>query len=1193
MRKKHVYLFVLLGFVAMFLTNVKNTLEVYAEPESFTGNHVLLNDELAEVTASYTVDGQSVAWTIHYKKNATEDPQLLKMQIAQLPGLSGASELEHVQKEGDWLILSNFEDADSGSINFTTTLNEGLAATDYGLSIALQRDLQSEAEETVLQENVLAETKQQVMIAEEHLTFLNQARTTATTTSSTEESQTTQSSTTSDSTMESQTPGSETETQNILRIAGFAGTTAETFIANYPNIDITTKSDESGDYPNPSQPEGTTVLNPVGGNNESGLSSEAEDTWLDYYVNGTVLEEGDADFSIRKYAKETNTEGLFDIFLEVQGNVVGGDTATPVDVLIVADRSGSMANDSKWDNLTKGVTSFISTIKEHNLQDMIHVGYVSFAASASSTNSQTVGTKSIPIGNVDNNDIISQLSYKPTGGTNTQAGLLEAQNILEQSQREDTKTIIVLLTDGVPTYHYQITEVTPVSEGSEKHLVTGVDKNVTKGSGSRASLKTSEDESKSQYTAKVANTENETVTITDNFIAPISVATEIKNDGVEIRVIGIQLAGEVSNDDYPPFSADEIETNMKKIASIRNDGSSIPTYYYTNVRAAEDIITELESIASEITTTVVEGSIKDPMGSGILFEEKSVVISLSTESTEKEPTYTFDSSTNTLTISNINVGADEIVQIQYSVRIDTESDTFTADTWMLANGVTEFLPTSDHTDPVEFAVPAVKVPGVTLTIDKTWLNDTDTQRPETLSFTVFRESITSDSKDIGKVELTKLDVDGENADKWVSSFTQTSTGIDFVKYDSQGNEFTYTVVEGATDDYEETEDSGGFDETEAGFVFSFINQRQDKPLSFTIEKVSSVDGQSLTGAEFTISGMFYGETEARDVPLTDQDNGEYVLPDDTLLADNSTYTLTEVKAPAGHETSGPWTISVKEGQVTINDGEVDVDANDHFTYTIENSFVPLNLNVTKVSATDEKTPLAGARFALSSQGSNTKYGVSNENGKLSFTGLMPGDYLLEETVAPNGYQISASTWTFTIDINGQVTDEQNEFSVDSDGITINKEVTNPLKAFDLVVKKVNEVGKAIEGATFTLTNQETQELLEATVQTNTFTFVGLTPGIYELEETEAPENYIGLRETITVEIAENGEVSVSEQANKVETTLNQEGNNKVIFEVENIHVNSLPATGGPGIWAFLMVGGLIIGGAFIKRKGLVTKGGRN
>ncbi|KPG71746.1 SpaA isopeptide-forming pilin-related protein [Enterococcus sp. RIT-PI-f] len=1045
------------------------------------------------------------------------------------------------------------------------------------------------------------------MIAEEHLTFLNQTRTTATT-SSTEESQTTQSSTTSDSTMESQTQGSETETQNILRIAGFAGTTAETFIANYPNIDITTKSDESGDYPDPSQPEGTTVLNPVGGDNDTGLSSTADDTWLDYYVNGTVREEGDADFAIRKYAEETGTEGLFNIFLEVKGNALNSDTAQPVDIVIVADRSGSMKENKRLTYLKEGVESFVKAIKEHNLEEVIHMGYVSFAESASTLEGDS-GFKSLPIASVADNDIVSELGKTTAlGGTNTQAGLLEAENLInirESDKRENTKTVIVLLTDGVPTYHYQITELEPVTGGSADLRVSSFDETVLKGIGARANLSTSDSEPEDYriYTAPISGT-NTIEQITNNFVAPVSVANDLKRDGVEIRVIGIELSGELDKvpgvnydySSYPSVSAEEITKQMQSIASVRSDDGTTQTYYYTNVSAAKDIVNELEAIATDMTSTVVNGSIKDPMGSNILFEEGSVKITQLNESTiasEKLPTSLFDSDKNTLTISNINVGADEIVRIQYSVRIDTESANFNPDTWMLANGVTEFLPTSDHTDPVEFAVPAVKVPGVTLTIDKTWLNDTDTQRPETLSFTVFRESITSDSKDIGKVELTKLDVDGENADKWVSSFTQTSTGIDFVKYDSQGNEFTYTVVEGATDDYEETEDSGGFDETEAGFVFSFINQRQDKPLSFTIEKVSSVDGQSLTGAEFTISGMFYGETEARAVPLTDQDNGEYVLPDDTLLADNSTYTLTEVKAPAGHETSGPWTISVKEGQVTINDGEVDVDANDHFTYTIENSFVPLNLNVTKVSATDEKTPLAGARFALSSQGSNTKYGVSNENGKLSFTGLMPGDYLLEETVAPNGYQISASTWTFTIDINGQVTDEQNEFSVDSDGITINKEVTNPLKAFDLVVKKVNEVGKAIEGATFTLTNQETQELLEATVQTNTFTFVGLTPGIYELEETEAPENYIGLRETITVEIAENGEVSVSEQANKVETTLNQEGNNKVIFEVENIHVNSLPATGGPGIWAFLMVGGLIIGGAFIKRKGLVTKGGRN
>ncbi|OTN76399.1 hypothetical protein A5886_001476 [Enterococcus sp. 8G7_MSG3316] len=70
--------------------------------------------------------------------------------------------------------------------------------------------------------------------------------------------------------------------------------------------------------------------------------------------------------------------------------------------------------------LKDGVESFVKAIKEHNLEEVIHMGYVSFAESASDLEGNP-GYKSLPIASVHDNDIVSELGKTTaSGGTNTQ-----------------------------------------------------------------------------------------------------------------------------------------------------------------------------------------------------------------------------------------------------------------------------------------------------------------------------------------------------------------------------------------------------------------------------------------------------------------------------------------------------------------------------------------------------------------------------------------------------------------------------------------------------------------------------------------------------------------------------------------------------------------------------------------------------
>lgn len=63
----------------------------------------------------------------------------------------------------------------------------------------------------------------------------------------------------------------------------------------------------------------------------------------------------------------------------------------------------------------------------------------------------------------------------------------------------------------------------------------------------------------------------------------------------------------------------------------------------------------------------------------------------------------------------------------------------------------------------------------------------------------------------------------------------------------------------------------------------------------------------------------------------------------------------------------------------------------------------------------------GAEFVLLSGGEVVGTSVSGASGQLSFSGLKPGKYVLQETTAPDGYTPPATTHQVIVDINGTVT----------------------------------------------------------------------------------------------------------------------------------------------------------------------------
>ena len=112
------------------------------------------------------------------------------------------------------------------------------------------------------------------------------------------------------------------------------------------------------------------------------------------------------------------------------------------DIVLVIDRSGSMKDDNKMKNAKDAANDFVNKILAY---DDVRVGVVSFAGDVKVNKGLTDNKKELT-------DAIGGLSA--SGGTFVQAGIREAQNLLINSKANNK--IIILLSDGVPTYAYDL-----------------------------------------------------------------------------------------------------------------------------------------------------------------------------------------------------------------------------------------------------------------------------------------------------------------------------------------------------------------------------------------------------------------------------------------------------------------------------------------------------------------------------------------------------------------------------------------------------------------------------------------------------------------------------------------------------------------------------------------------------------------
>ncbi|ROX83797.1 VWA domain-containing protein [Enterococcus durans] len=915
-------------------------------------------------------------------------------------------------------------------------------------------------------------------------------------------------------------------------------------------------TDETGVYPKAGwKPTGdVNVINHQGNKDASnhwdgltdwdGDSDNKTNSYIEYGGTGT-----NADYAIRKFAKETTTPGLYDVFLNVRGNVQ--KEVAPLDIVLVVDWSGSMNEEHRLTEVRRGINNFIDTLDHSGVTDKINLGYVGY-----SSNGYSYSNAELPIAPFDSvKDQVKNLTPLYTqGGTFTQKALREAGNML--SNNNGHEKIIVLLTDGVPTFSYQVTKV-HTEEGKEYYGTVFSDREDQPGN---TSLIARPMYAQDQY--------GENKLINSTFIATIGEAMALKEKGIEIHGLGIQLQG----DEAAGLSKTQVEAKMRKMVSQDANGE----FYYESAAKASDISDYLTKKAIHLSGTISNGQVNDPIAQPFIYEEHSLEVKdVGTNSIEVMPKVTIDGTT--IKSNQIYLGKDQEIQIHYQVRIQTEGNTFQPDHWYQMNERTTLQPLSESSELAEFGIPSAKAPGVKLNFTKQWeeFDHDKSSRPDHVMYEVKRtQTADPNSWQTAFVQLNKPASD--TGDTWtrndvVQLSEKSGAGyqenVFLPKYNNQGKDFTYQAI---------TElDVPGYTSKQLDNT-TWKNTKQFTPLNVKVIKQSSSGEQPLEGAIFQLKGG------TLDVTLKDNHDGTYSLPDNARLDKGEPYTLTEVKAPKGHELSQKqiWTIKVSdEGKVTIDNKDTSI-KDDTITLTVTNQFKKIPIGIRKYTTQEGKqVNLAKATFDLQKKSASGDY-QTKETKETDTDGFAllevnePGEYRMVETKGPEGYDTIPGNYMFTIDKYGEIHYDGNNVET-ADQWTLTHE--NHLKPFDLTVHKKEDNGKALPGAKFRLQGNGVDiELPKEGQATDTFLFENLQPGTYTLTETYTPEGYQGLKQSVTVVIQEDGTVTIN--GTVVEDVLvDGDDNNQISLDVTNKAKVPLPETGGSGRIGVYLAGAIALG----------------
>lgn len=372
-------------------------------------------------------------------------------------------------------------------------------------------------------------------------------------------------------------------------------------------------------------------------------------------------------------------DGKAKITFTLTGGTMTSQDIPETDIVLVIDKSASMSKNGspKMNNAKKAAVSFVDkffgTGADQGYKNKVQIAVVSYSDSATANVGLTNQKESLT-------SAINGIRVK--GGTHIQAGIYRAQQILDADKREKVKKLIVVLSDGEPTYSYPWVATgtltgcyfNPFDWGCQADNYTNltssfaVDRSVTIGSGSSfksanayVSGKCNRDHQSEVY----GKYENGAFTVgktSDHGVGTIWEANQAKANGTEIFAVGFGLGADDTNA-INTMKGVATDADHYKAATTTDISFIFDTIADTITKAIAKDVVLTDPLGDGFTLTTSEGGKTHIENIGELRETKKIEFEIQYDTANPAAGDTLPTNKNaTLTYTDAN-GTPQIIQI--------------------------------------------------------------------------------------------------------------------------------------------------------------------------------------------------------------------------------------------------------------------------------------------------------------------------------------------------------------------------------------------------------------------------------------------------------------------------------------------------------------------------------------------------
>ena len=756
---------------------------------------------------------------------------------------------------------------------------------------------------------------------------------------------------------------------------------------------------------------------------------------------------------VSKTASKGEKDGEFYIDLKIEGK----ELKNPVkkDIVFVLDNSNSMKlngdldgnNNPTYRNSHDRVTASNNAIKKfldtanakagNNVRfalvtygsdvfDNTYINEFYFTGHLSDNSQKTLTSDINKIKNKLPNGTPLDRGIGNTGGTFTQRAMRLAADILDSQSPAENEKFIIHLTDGVPTRSFKLYYVDAQGIPNFNYNMLDKDGTVAKnttGSGKAYNLIPIGDSRfntshyiQHAYTAPNYKSGGQEY-ITNHGIPTIMDAKTITNK-YETFTIGVEMTDYTF--DYERYEKEKYPrphtVTREEAIDIMKSISTTPQHYY-DASHIDEISEMLARIENEIFKTVQNGSVSDPMGDMVdlnlnanLDGNKFYKLTASDPSLIRFVTVNYDQDTRKISLSRLNLGKGEWVNLRYKVNLRTEDPRYKGNFFYPTNGPTTLTPNSKNPNTKrDFPVPSVKANTIDVNVQKLWKYKNGTDLPDSMKKEIKVKLVRKSTNP----NIAAADREKEIAEKTLNKAGNwTGTFEKLIPFDNLGYHFEYTVKEVALEGFEskiEYSNNKTFIKSESADVT--ITNTKNIEVEFFKYKTENGQKIPISDIEFEL----YKKNALGRYEVVTNDGKNVVVKsgaDGKFKFDNlevGKYAIKEIKAPEGYRLPKDF---VREFEVT-NQGKIkyreSIYGSDEVFYQIQNfKLNPMYFMFSKQDSLGELIKQGTLVLELKGPKEKTQsydLTTSTENGfKFDIPDDFPtGDYVLTEKTAPMGY----------------------------------------------------------------------------------------------------------------------------------------------------------------------------------------------